>query len=25
LMKLNLIPESVCESCMIDVETADLN
>ena len=25
LMKLNLIPESVCESCMIDVKTIDLD
>ena len=25
LMKLNVIPESVCESCVIDMETADLN
>ena len=24
-MKLNLIPESVCESCMIDVKTIDLD
>ena len=25
LMKLNLIPESVCESCMIDVKTIDVD
>ena len=25
LMKLNLIPESVCESCLIDVKTIDLD
>ena len=25
LMKLNLIPQSVCESCMIDVKTIDLD
>ena len=25
LMKLNLIPESVCESCVIDLKTADLD
>ena len=25
LMKLNLIPESVCKSCMIDVKTIDLD
>ena len=25
LMKLNLIPASVCESCMIDVKTIDLD
>ena len=25
LMKLNLIPESVCENCVIDVKTADLD
>ena len=25
LMKLNLIPESECESCMIDVKTIDLD
>ena len=25
LMKLNLIPESVCETCMIDVKTIDLD